>query len=361
LNILELTYAQLADQFARRYGRGAYHAAAVYRAIFKLGSTDLDGLPEFRESPELARQIGRDLLLPADAVIQRQCQGGTTKLLFQLGDGLSIESVVIPMAGHTTLCISSQIGCRMGCTFCETGRMGWQRNLSVAEITGQVYQSLMTEGHAVRNVVFMGMGEPLDNFDNVVQAIRVLSDQRGLNIPLRRITVSSVGHIDGIRRLAGLKWPQLKLAVSLNAPNDAIRQGLMPVNRRFPMDSLRKTLLDYPLHQKGAILFEYVLIKNINDHREHACQLAEYLRPMQAKLNLIAYNPRRRSPYTPPTLQDYERFRQWLLDQGLFVCRRISKGQSIRAACGQLGRRSNGPRGTDTRRRWHLQHGSQFS
>jgi 23S rRNA (adenine2503-C2)-methyltransferase len=192
-------------------------------------------------------------------------------------------------------------------------------------------------GVAVRNVVFMGMGEPLDNFDNVVQAIDVISDQRGLNIARRHITLSTVGLSGGIRRLADLGWPQLKLAVSLNASNDELRNWLMPINRRYPMDNLKTALGQYPLARGNAIFMEYVLIKGVNDHPRLAAELAAFFQDLPVKLNLIAYNPSDGSPLEAPSEEDLLRFRQALIDQHIFVRQRSSKGAGIRAACGQLG------------------------
>jgi 23S rRNA (adenine2503-C2)-methyltransferase len=245
--------------------------------------------------------------------------------------------VVIPMANHSTVCISSQVGCAMGCRFCRTGRMGWRRNLTAAEIVAQVYTVKVKMGAAVRNVVFMGMGEPLDNLDNVMQAIAVLSDQRGLDIALRHITLSTVGLAPGIRRLAAQGWPQLKLAVSLNASNDEMRNRLMPVNRRHPMGSLKQALGQYPLARGNTIFMEYVLIRGVNDDPQSAAALAAFFQGLDVKLNLIAYNPSDGSPFEPPAEEDLDRFHQALIDQRIFVRRRSSKGSGILAACGQLG------------------------
>jgi 23S rRNA (adenine2503-C2)-methyltransferase len=270
-------------------------------------------------------------------MVDRAAADGVVKLVFGLTDGLRIETVVIPMANHATVCISSQVGCAMGCRFCRTGRMGWRRNLTAAEIVSQVFAVKVQMGYAIRNVVFMGMGEPLDNFENVKQATDVLSDQRGLDIALRHITISTVGLPEGIRRLAALNWPQLKLAVSLNASNDDLRGRLMPVNRRYPLESLKEALRQYPLARGNALFMEYVLIKGVNDDPQCAAALAAFFRGLNVKLNLIAYNPNSGSPFEAPTEADLERFHQALVDQRIFVRRRSSKGAGILAACGQLG------------------------
>lgn len=337
MNLLELTYDQLVDQFRGRYHKGAFHAAALYRAFYSQATFDVKRLPAFAASPGLACQVARDLDLTRPILLRQQSEEGVTKLVFRLADGLAVETVVVPMTHHTTVCISCQVGCRMGCRLCETGRMGLRRSLSAAEIVAQVHSVKVGLGLDVRNVVFMGMGEPLDNFDNVVQAIRVLADQRGLDLAKRRITLSTCGLVDGIRRLAALNWPQLKLAVSLNAADDDARSALMPVNRRHDLAALKEALQSYPLARGNVLLIEYVLIHGVNDSDEDACRLALFLKDLPARLNLIAYNPRRESPYAAPTEAQVSRFHQALVAQKVFVRLRRSKGAGIRAACGQLG------------------------
>ena len=259
------------------------------------------------------------------------------KLVFELADGERVESVIIPMANHATVCISSQVGCRMGCRFCRTGRMGWRRNLTAAEIVAQVFMVKVRLQVPVRNVVFMGMGEPLDNFAAVLQAVQVLEDQRGLNIAKRHMTLSTVGLPEALEGLAAINWPQLNLAVSLNAPNDGIRSALMPINDRYPMAVLKKALAAYIAKGGRALFVEYVLIRGINDDPGLAAQLAAYLKGLPAKLNLIALNPGPQSEFQAPDTGAVERFRGALIEQGIFVRLRSSKGAGIHAACGQLG------------------------
>ncbi len=337
MNLLSLTYDQLVAQFQRRYNKGAFHAGALYKAFYHNADFHWEILPAFIQSPQLKRSLQKDLKTALPPVMAKTHQEGVTKLVFGLTDGFEIETVVIPMANHATVCISCQVGCRMKCRFCQTGQMGLQRNLTAEEIVAQVYMVKVRMGINVRNVVLMGMGEPLDNFEEVVKAIAVLEDQRGLDIAKRHITLSTVGLPRGIKKLARLNWPQLKLAVSLNAPNDTLRSELMPVNRQYPMNVLKEVLTDYPLARGNALFVEYVLIKGINDHPQHARQLANYIRDLPVKLNLIPYNPRRQSPYQAPTMDDIRRFHQALIDENVFVRLRSSKGAKIRAACGQLG------------------------
>ena len=290
---------------------------------------------------------------------REECDGVLKFCLEVPGRGttrLETESVIIPMHSYRgsrwqTLCLSSQVGCRMGCTFCETARMGLVRNLTAAEIVSQflVARDLMTERGAtagmpyryflsgIQNLVFMGMGEPLDNFDAVVQAIRVLTEPNGINFPHAQITVSSVGRIDGLRRLAQLNWPNLRLAISLNAPTDALRDQLMPINRAMPLAALREALLEYPLGRKGLFMFEYVLMQGVNDAPAQAAQVAAWCRGLRGIVNLIPYNAQRDATYAAPDDATIVRFADELRRHGVFVKRRLTKGRGLLGACGQLG------------------------
>jgi 23S rRNA (adenine2503-C2)-methyltransferase len=351
MKLFELAFSQLASEFQKRYGKGAYHAAAVFREVFVKGNVDYGEAPEFIRSKGFYERLREDLEIDATPVCETKREGDVTKFATLLRDGLKIESVVIPMATHATLCVSTQAGCKMGCKFCETGRMGFSRNLTTEEIAAQVFKAKFLFGADIRNIVFMGMGEPLDNFDNVVRSILVMEDQRGFDISKRYISVSTAGRVDGIRRLAALNWPRLNLAVSLNAPNDRIRSRIMPINDKYPMAALREAMIDFPAKKNGAVYVEYVLIKNVNDEREHARELAEYLRPVRAKVNLIPYNPGKRPLFDPPDEEEVDRFLEWLVEERVFVRKRSSKGRGIMAACGQLGAResrriSEAPAGT---------------
>ncbi len=337
VKILDQTHDQFADLFRRRYGKGTHYSTPIYHHVMKIGKTALNGLAPFDRFPELAGQLESDLMQPPGRLVKQVSDGGVVKFVTRLADDLDIESVVIPMFRRHSLCVSSQVGCRMGCRFCRTGKMGLLRNLTAAEIVWQVFAARHRLGFNVRNVVFMGMGEPLDNLDNVIQAIRVLTDQRGLNIARRYITVSTVGLTAGIDRLARLAGPPVNLAISLNAPDDDIRSRLMPINRSIPMAVLRDTLLGYPLSKKSVFFVAYVLIQGVNDRHEHAGALARYLAPMKVKLNLIPYNPAPGADLKPPSAETYERFHDWLVAEKIFVRRRREKGGRIQAACGQLG------------------------
>ena len=269
--------------------------------------------------------------------------GDLIKFVQQTPDGWEIESVCVPMQRYgqswKTLCVSSQVGCARGCVFCETGQLGLRRNLTPAEIVGQVVAARTQLGQVIRNVVFMGMGEPFDNFDNVTQAVRVLTDRSGLSMSCERVSISTVGRTDGIRRLAALGWRRINLAVSLNAPNDDIRRQIMPIARSESMADLREALLAYPLRKCQFFMIEYVLIPGVNDAPEHARELGDFLRPVKCVVNVIPYNPRRDSPWPAPSEESVVRFIAALKDAGLHVKRRLTKGRDQMAACGQLGNR----------------------
>jgi 23S rRNA (adenine2503-C2)-methyltransferase len=288
-------------------------------------------------------------------IVDSRQEGRLIKFIQRTPDGLEIESVLIPMRRAartwTTLCVSSQIGCAMGCTFCQTAQLGLLKNLTAAEIVGQVVAARAAFGAKIDNVVFMGMGEPFDNFDNVTQAVRVLTDPIGLSLGMSRITLSTVGRTEGIRRLAALSWRRINLAVSLNAPNDEIRSKIMPINRAEPMADLRAALLDYPLRSCQFFMIEYVLIPGVNDAPDHARQVAEFLRGIPACVNVIPYNPREDSPWPAPSEDAVQMFLSALQAHGQFSKKRITKGRDLMAACGQLGNRTlrRVPRAADAR------------
>ena len=336
--MLEACFQDLVTWMAGRFGKGVYHAAALYRQVFRQGRLAPEELEQFSLSGDLAKRVKKEIRFRLPELADRVSEDGVTKMVFRLADGVRIESVIIPMATHFTLCVSTQAGCRMGCRFCRTGQMGFVRNLEAGEIVGQVLAAKTWLGYEIRNLVFMGMGEPLDNFDNFVKAVKVLEDQRGLNIAKGRMTVSTAGLVDGIYALAAEGLSPLKLAVSLNAPEDDLRSYLMPLNRRHRLRELIRALQAYPLPPKGHILIEYVLIEGVNDSREHADQLADLVRYLPAKVNLIACNPDPRGSFRPPPAKVLEAFRQTLVENGIFVRVRSSKGRGILAACGQLGR-----------------------
>ena len=270
---------------------------------------------------------------------------GTKKFLLKLQDGLETESVILPIKGFKktrhTLCVSSQVGCAMGCDFCQTAQMGLLRNLTTAEIVAQWHAANHALKTQIDNIVFMGMGEPLENLDAVIPAIEILTDRNGPCIASSKICVSTVGRIQGIKLLAAFArtdgYKRLTLAISINAPNDDIRKQIMPLARAVSMEELRKTILLYPRHDCGGVLAEYVLIPGVNDLPEHAIEICEYLRPIGCGLNIIPYNPRDNSPWPAPTEESVNSFVEIAKSTGQFVRRRITLGRDVMAACGQLG------------------------
>ena len=338
MNLLSFTLEQLIRILETDYGKGRFHARALYREVFDKGNLDFGSAPEFAASPALAHSLEKKISVAPGQVVDTFQEADLTKFITRLSDGQKIESVIVPMNRYNTLCVSTQVGCRMGCTFCETGRMGWKRHLSTHEITGQLFNARHTLKKPVKNIVFMGMGEPFDNFDAVMAAVRVMQVQQGFGIALRHITISTAGLVPGIEKLAALNLPGIRLAVSINAPDNETRSRLMPVNQAWPLDTLKSALARYPLPHKGTFLFEYILIKGVNDSPVHADRLAAFIHPLPVRLNLIPCNPVPGLGLESPSDEQMNQFSQHLVKQGVFVIRRWSKGRSVSAGCGQLGR-----------------------
>lgn len=337
MHLFSLTCGQFTTILQERWGRGQFHATGAYRRVLKHGSLDIGAAPEFSTNPGLAREISSAFDLSAPAISEVLEDSGSVKIVFALADGTKVEAVWLCLPRRTTLCISCQAGCRMGCAFCRTGSLGFSRNLLAEEIVGQVWAVRHVMDRPVDNIVFMGMGEPLDNLYNVAQSIRVLSDQQGFDIPHSRITVSTAGPAGGIQRLGRLNWPRLNLAVSLNAAHDRLRSELMPVNRTCPLAALKKALLEYPLRRRGVFFVEYVLLKGVNDSAGHAAELAGYLKELPVRLNVIGYNPGSGTAFESPDEQECRIFCTRMAEAGVFVRLRSSRGQALLAGCGQLG------------------------
>jgi len=337
MKVFEYTYESLSEALSHRYGKGRYHAAAIMRHLYHEMNTDVTGCRELANSREFAARLAADIETGTGQVTFQKEQDQVVKIVTRLADMHAVESVVLSMVHHKTVCVSSQVGCRMGCRFCETGKNGLARNLEVAEIVGQVYAARKRFGPDLRNVVFMGMGEPFDNYDNVLKAIDVINDQRGLNIALRRITVSTAGLAEGLRKFGAAGLPLIKLAISLNAPNDRLRSELMPINRSLPLAKLKTLLRAYPLKKKSYFLIAYVQIPGVNDQPEHAAQLAHYLEHLPSKVNLIPFNPGPNSSYRAPSEEESERFRDLLIARRVNIQPRATRGRELMAACGQLG------------------------
>ncbi len=333
--IKDLSRRQLADWFAK-HGTRSFRADQVFKWLYLHQVDDFNQMTDLgKKTRELLSQnfISKRLTVKEVATSKDK----TRKYLFELTDGNLIESVLIPEKQHHTLCISSQVGCGQACRFCLTARSGMIRNLSPGEIISQVRDicHLTAGSQSPTNIVFMGMGEPLANYDNVIQALAVITDSDvGLKFSNRRITLSTAGLASRMPEL-GLDT-QVNLAVSLNAVDNQTRSRLMPINRKYPLETLIAACRDYPLKNRKKITVEYILMKGVNDSPETAHALAKLLKPVKAKINLIPYNAYDGSPYACPSEETILKFQDILIDEHYTVMIRRSKGQDILAACGQL-------------------------
>lgn len=341
IDLLGSTGAQVMAEARRRLARGYGRAREVYQdAVFRGRFA-----PEFHGlAAESAAGWRRHfvLRLPRVTRTHEEAAGAgerTVKAVLALHDGLEVECVRIPMgSGRTTLCVSSQVGCRLACAFCETAKLGLLRNLTPSEIVAQVVVARAVLGWSIRNIVFMGMGEPMDNADAVVQALRVLTDRRGLSYGQQRITVCTAGRPDGLEKLARLGFTRLDIAVSLNAATDEKRNRLMPVNRRVPLADLQRALVAYPRRRGYVYAINYCLLPGINDTRDDARAVAEFCRPLgRVLVNVIGYNPGSKPLARAPRAAEVSRFTDWLTRAGVPARPRVTKGRSVMAACGQLG------------------------
>lgn len=347
-NLLNLTPA---DAEARLRAFCDAHALPAYRAGQVLRRLWVNPAPDFESMTELPKALRSELAaefeLPRLSIAARQRSlDGTEKFLFMLADGQAVESVAIPENDRLTLCISSQAGCALQCAFCATGAMGFQRNLDVFEIAGQVREMrLLDPPIEVTNVVFMGMGEPLMNWKAVDPSLTLLNDPHGLGIGARHITVSTVGVLPGILAL-GERPEQFRLAISVHAPSDALRRDLMPVNIKYPLADVIQAAKQFD----RRVTFEYVMLGGVNDALEHAIRLAELAKECRAFVNLIPLHPGGARGFSPTPPERIREFAHELRRDGVEVAIRKSRGVDIAAACGQLrverlGRRP--PRGAD--------------
>ncbi|HEX4347256.1 MAG TPA: 23S rRNA (adenine(2503)-C(2))-methyltransferase RlmN, partial [Vicinamibacterales bacterium] len=287
---------------------------------------------------QLRAQLAAGFTIDTPEIVKRERSiDGTEKFVLKLADGRAIESVFIPDTPAMTFCISTQVGCAMACAFCLTGKMGLVRNLSAAEITGQV--RVLAGALDLRdkpfNIVLMGMGEPLHNYDETMRALRILADEHGFDLPSKRVTLSTVGLLNELERLA--KEPYMpNLAISLHAPTDATRGELVPLNTKYGIAEIIAACKRFPLTKRRRITFEYVLLAGVNDSAEDARKLAKLLTGVKSKVNLIPLNAAAGIPFERPSDQAIDRFAKTLADRGLTVSVRKSRGRDIRAACGQL-------------------------
>ena len=313
-----------------------FRARQIFRWIYKRGVTDIEQMTDLPR--ELRASLAAEFTLTTPALAHRDVSAdGTQKFLLRLADGATIESVFIPDTPAMTFCISTQVGCAMACAFCLTGRMGLVRNLTAGEIVGQVrvLAGLLNLRDSPFNLVLMGMGEPLHNYDETMKALRMLCDEHGFGLSPRRITLSTVGLLPGLERLA--HEPIMpNLAISLHAPNDALRGELVPLNRKYGVGDIIDACRRFPLKRRHRITFEYVLLAGVNDSPADATSLARLLSGVKSKVNLIPLNAAAGIPFERPSDDAIDRFAQILADHGLTVSVRKSRGRDIRAACGQL-------------------------
>lgn len=321
------------EDLAAELGASRYRGRQLATWIYRKGVVDLEAmtdLPKEFRATLAARVVSR---LP-DVERETPSQDGSRKLVFRLGDGARVSSVLMPDDGRVTLCLSTQVGCGYACAFCLTGTMGLTRNLSAAEMVGQVLRANATE-HAT-HLVFMGMGEPLANYAEVLKTLKILTDAKlGFGYSPRRITVSTVGLVTGIEKL-GRENLKVNLAISLHAASDEIRSRLMPVNRAWDLEALMGAVRRYPLAPRQRVFFEYVLLDGVNDAPEEAQRLARLLRNIRAKVNLIPFNDWPGADFRRPPLARILAFQSILLEAGITTTVRWSRGEDIGAACGQL-------------------------
>jgi 23S rRNA (adenine2503-C2)-methyltransferase len=343
-NLLGLTKPGL-EAFVVEMGEKPFRARQLMKWIYRRAVGDIDAMTDLGKDFRRRLSAIAEVRTPEVMVAQRSADG-TRKWLLRLESGQAIEMVFIPEPGRGTLCISSQVGCTMDCTFCSTAQQGFNRNLDSAEIVGQVWLANRELGYSpdgdrvITNVVFMGMGEPLANYRNVVPSAEIMMDDLGLDLSRRRVTVSTSGLVPQMIRIAD--ETNVALAVSLHAPNDELRSELVPINRKHPIADLLDACWHYVEKQNArSVTFEYVMLDDVNDRPEHARQLASLLRGRPAKVNLIPFNPFPGTQYRRSSDAAIERFRDLLIKGGVIATIRRTRGDDIDAACGQLVGRVN--------------------
>jgi 23S rRNA (adenine2503-C2)-methyltransferase len=317
-------------------GHQRFRARQILSWIYRRGVTDIGAMTDL--SRDLRESLAADFSLNTPHLVARERSvDGSEKFLLRLADGREIESVFIPDTPSMTFCISTQVGCAMACAFCLTGKMGLLRNLMAGEIAGQVrvLAGALDMRDRPFNIVLMGMGEPLHNYDETMRALRIINDEYGFGVPPKRVTLSTVGLLPALERLA--REPLMpNLAISLHAPTDAVRGELVPLNRKYGVAEIIDACRRFPLARRRRITFEYVLLAGVNDSPEAARQLAKLLSGVKSKVNLIPLNEAPGIPFERPSDAAVDRFARILADRGLVVSVRKSRGRDIRAACGQL-------------------------
>ena len=341
VNLLGLTQPQL-ESFFESIGEKRFRAGQVMKWIHHFGIDDFDAMSNLGKALKEKLKAAAEIRGP-EIVSEDISRDGTRKWVIRVASGSCVETVYIPQNGRGTLCVSSQAGCALDCSFCSTGKQGFNSNLTAAEVIGQVWIANKSFGsvpakidRAITNVVMMGMGEPLLNFDNVVAAMRIMMDDLGYGISKRKVTLSTSGVVPMIEELA--KQIDVSLALSLHAPNDELRNELVPINRKYPLAMLLDACQRYigQLGEKRVLTIEYTLLKDVNDLPEHALQMIELLRNVPCKINLIPFNPFPHSGYERPSKNATRRFQELLQQAGFNVTVRTPRGDDIDAACGQL-------------------------
>ena len=338
-NLLNFDLAALTQHFAEM-GEKPFRAKQVMRWMHQSGASSFDDMTDLAKSLRAKLNEQACIGVP-DLMVSQKSLDGTRKWLLDVGTGNGVETVFIPEAERGTLCISSQVGCALECTFCSTGRQGFNRNLSTSEIIGQLWWANKAMGvtpkneRVISNVVMMGMGEPLANFDNVVAALSIMLDDHGYGLSRRRVTVSTSGMVPQMDRLKDVM--PVALAVSLHASNDAVRDEIVPLNKKYPLKSLMAACQRYLVKApRDFITFEYVMLDGINDKAQHARELIELVRDVPCKFNLIPFNPFPNSGYERSSNENIRVFRDILQQAGFVVTVRKTRGDDIDAACGQL-------------------------
>ena len=338
-NLLDYDLDGLTEYFAS-IGEKPFRAKQVLRWMHHFGADNFDAMTDIAKSLREKLQNQAEIRVP-EMITGQESDDGTRKWLLNVGTNNGVETVFIPEDGRGTLCVSSQVGCALECTFCSTGRQGFNRNLSTAEIIGQLWWANRAMGRdpggerIISNVVMMGMGEPLANYDNVVRAMRIMLEDNAYNLSRRRVTLSTSGLAPAMDRLRD-DLP-VALAVSLHAPNDALRDDIVPINKKYPLRELMAACVRYmEKAPRDFVTFEYVMLDGINDTVEHARQLAGLVRDVPCKFNLIPFNPFPNSGYRRSSNDNIRRFRELLQQAGYVVTTRKTRGDDIDAACGQL-------------------------
>ncbi|MFZ4405272.1 MAG: 23S rRNA (adenine(2503)-C(2))-methyltransferase RlmN [Pseudobdellovibrionaceae bacterium] len=321
-------------QLFKAHGKEQFRAQQIFKWVYEKRVHDPQQMTNL--SKEFREKLPQMLSFELPAVVKHlKSVDGTQKFLFDMQNGKTVESVVIPSDDRRTLCISSEVGCNIGCKFCFTGKTKLQRRLTTAEIVGQFMQvnDLLPADQKLTNIVFMGMGEPLDNPEAVFKSIDILHSTWGMNFSRKRVTVSTSGIVPEMWRIADAK---VRLAVSLNASNDRIRSEVMPINKKWPISELFAACRDYCLKTRDKVTFEYVLLKGITDQVEHARELFQLTKSVPCKINIIPFNEHPGSDYERPADEQIEKFHSTLMGLGAHVLLRRTMGRDIFAACGQL-------------------------